>query len=96
MRLDVFLKVSRLVKRRTVAKEACDHGRIRLNGRPAKPASSIAAGDTISLDYGSHVLTVAVLSVPDGPVRKGVAAELYRLVSDVPAEGNSDFLPEPH
>lgn len=92
MRLDVFLKTSRLVKRRTVAKEACDNGRITLNGRPAKPASTVSPGDTISLDYGSHVLTVTVVEVPSAPVRKSNAASLYRL-AELPVR-NSHRPPE--
>lgn len=84
MRLDVYLKTSRLVKRRTVAKEACDNGRIFLNGRPGKAGSEVRTGDTIALDYGTRVLTVEVLAVPDGPVPKNAAAALYRVVSDVP------------
>lgn len=90
MRLDVFLKASRLVKRRTVAKEACDNGRVSLNGRPAKAGSEVRPGDTISLDYGSRLLTVAVLAVPTGPVSKAMAASLYQVVSEEktgPSEG---------
>lgn len=82
MRLDVFLKASRLVKRRTVAKEACDNGRITLNGRPGKAGSEVKPGDTIALDYETRVLTVAVLEVPGGPVSKAAAATLYRVTTD--------------
>ncbi len=80
MRLDIFLKTSRLVKRRTVAKEACDNGRISLNGKPGKAGAEVKAGDTIALDYGSHVLRVQVLAVPDGPVPKSAAAALYKVL----------------
>lgn len=86
MRLDVYLKASRLVKRRTVAKEACDNGRILLNGRPAKAGSQVKAGDTIRLDYGSRLLTVRVVEVPDGPVPKGMAPSLYEVLADVRRE----------
>jgi len=86
VRLDVYLKASRLVKRRTVAKEACDNGRILLNGRPAKAGSQVKNGDTISLDYGSRLLTVKVLEVPEGPVPKGRASSLYRVLADVRRE----------
>lgn len=82
MRLDVFLKASRLVKRRTVAKEACDNGRISLGGKPGKAGSDVRVGDRIALDYGLRVLTVEVLRVPDGPVSKAAAITLYRIVSD--------------
>jgi ribosomal 50S subunit-recycling heat shock protein len=82
LRLDVFLKASRLVKRRTVAKEACDNGRISLGGKPGKAGGDVRVGDRISLDYGPRVLTVEVLLVPDGPVSKAAATTLYRIVSD--------------
>jgi ribosomal 50S subunit-recycling heat shock protein len=83
LRLDVFLKTSRLVKRRTVAKEACDYGRVRLNDRPAKAGAEVRPGDTITLDYGYRLLTVTVVEVPSGPVRRNDASSLYRVVSDV-------------
>jgi len=82
VRLDVFLKASRLVKRRTVAKEACDNGRVHLNDRPAKAGAEVRTGDTITLDYGSRLLTVAVVEVPSGPVPKAQAASFYRVVTD--------------
>jgi len=83
VRLDVFLKTSRLVKRRTVAKEACDKGRIGLNGRPAKAGAEVRPGDLVSLDYGPRVVTVRVVGVPPGPVPRAAAGSLYELVSDV-------------
>lgn len=86
MRLDLFLKVSRLVKRRTVAKEACDNGRISLNGRPGKAGAEVKVGDRISLDYGPRVLAVEVLAVPTGPVAKAGATALYQVISDTRAE----------
>jgi len=82
LRLDLFLRVSRLVKRRTVAKEACVNGRILLNSRPAKPAAEVKPGDTITLDYGPRLLTVEVLAVPTGPLSKAAAADLYRILED--------------
>ncbi|MCL6581651.1 MAG: RNA-binding S4 domain-containing protein [Firmicutes bacterium] len=82
MRLDLFLKVSRLVKRRTVAKEACDNGKVEVNGRPGKASSEVKPGDVITLDYGPRLLTVEVLAVPEGLPPKTAAQELYRVVSD--------------
>ncbi len=86
MRLDLYLKASRLVKRRTVAKEACDNGRININGKPGKAGGEVKPGDRIALDYGSRVLTVEVLAVPTGPVPKAGAAALYRVLGDDRAE----------
>ena len=65
MRLDKWLKVSRLIKRRTVAKEACDAGRISVNGRVAKAGTDIAVGDTISVVFGNRTQTVKVLIVAE-------------------------------
>ncbi len=92
MRLDLFLKISRLVKRRTVAKEACENGRISLNGKPGKAGTEVKAGDRISLDYGPRVLTVEVLVVPAGPVATAAAAALYEVISDVRTEARDRSL----
>ncbi len=79
MRLDKFLKVSRLIKRRTVANEACDAGRVLVNGRPAKASLSVKAGDVIEIQFGAKAVKVEVLSVQE-TVKKDDAAELYRYV----------------
>ena len=79
MRLDKFLKVSRLIKRRTVANEACDAGRVLVNGRPAKASLSVKAGDVIEIQFGAKAVKVEVLSVRE-TVKKDDAAELYRYV----------------
>ena len=81
MRLDKYLKVSRLIKRRTVANEACDNARISVNGRPAKASYDVKVGDRIAIAFGSRVLTVEVLAVAEA-VRKDDAAAMYREVSD--------------
>lgn len=62
MRLDKFLKVSRLIKRRTVAKEVCDAGRVEVNGRPAKSATEVKPGDTIVIGFGPRQLKVEVVA----------------------------------
>ena len=62
MRLDKYLKVSRLIKRRTVANEACDNARISVNGRPAKASYDVKVGDKISIEFGARTLTVEVLA----------------------------------
>ena len=77
MRLDKWLKVSRLIKRRTVAQEACDGGRVSLNGRTAKPSAEVKAGDTVEISFGARTLRAEVLSVQE-TVRKDDAAALYR------------------
>ena len=77
MRLDKYLKVSRLIKRRTVANEACDAGRVLLNDRPARASASVKAGDIIEIQFGTSSVKVEVLDVQE-TVRKDYAKELYR------------------
>ena len=79
MRLDKYLKVSRLIKRRTVANEACDNERVSVNGRPARASYEVKEGDIIAIRFGEPTLTVEVLSVQDN-VGKADAAALYREV----------------
>ncbi len=77
MRLDKYLKVSRLIKRRTVANEACDNGRISVNGRVVKASYEVKQGDRIEIALGSRTLAVEVLQVADN-VRKDDAAAMYK------------------
>lgn len=77
MRLDKFLKVSRLIKRRTVANEACDNGRISVNGRVVKASYDVKAGDKIEISMGARIVAVEVLQVAEA-VRKDDAAGMYR------------------
>ena len=77
MRLDKFLKVSRLIKRRTVANEACDAGRVLVNDRPAKASARVKAGDVLEIQFGSKSVRVEVLNVQE-TVKKEEAQELYR------------------
>ena len=77
MRLDKFLKVSRIIKRRTVANEACDGARVTVNGRPAKAGYDVKVGDLLSIQFGARTLNVEVLRVEDN-VRKDDAAGMYR------------------
>lgn len=79
MRLDKYLKVSRLIKRRSVANEACDNERVTVNGRTARASYEVKAGDVISIRFGERTLTVEVLAVEDN-VGKANAAALYREV----------------
>ena len=77
MRLDKWLKVSRLIKRRTVAQEACDGGRVSINGVVAKPSREVKVGDIITVGFGAKQLKAEVLSVQE-TVRKDDAAAMYR------------------
>ena len=77
MRLDKYLKVSRLIKRRTVANEACDNERVTVNGRVARASYDVKVGDVITTRFGQKALSVEVLSVADN-VGKADAAAMYR------------------
>ena len=79
MRLDKFLKVSRLIKRRTVANEACDAGRVLVNDKPAKASAQVKTGDTIEIQFGSRNVKVEVLDVKE-TVKKEEVENLYRYV----------------
>ncbi len=79
MRLDKYLKVSRLIKRRTVANEACDNGRVSVNGRVVKASYEVKAGDRIEIAMGARTVAVEVLQVADN-VRKDDAASMYKEV----------------
>ena len=77
MRLDKFLKVSRLIKRRTVANEACDAGRVLVDGKSAKASLNVKEGDVIEIEFGTRTVKVEVLDVQE-TVRKDEAKELYK------------------
>ena len=77
MRLDKYLKVSRLIKRRTVANEACDAGRVLINERPAKASAQVKAGDVLEIQFGTRSVKVEVLDVQE-TVKKEAAQEMYR------------------
>lgn len=80
MRLDKYLKVSRLIKRRTVANEACDGGRVTVNGKVARASYGVKVGDVIALHFGERVLAVEVLDVSE-TAGKSEASLLYREVN---------------
>jgi ribosomal 50S subunit-recycling heat shock protein len=77
MRLDKFLKVSRLIKRRTVANEACDAGRVLVNGQVAKASVKVKVGDIIEIQFGTKVVKAEVLDIQD-TTKKEEAKELFR------------------
>ena len=97
MRLDKYLKISRLIKRRTVANEACDNGRVTLNGRVAIASADVKPGDIIGIAFGNRETKVEVLAVQEN-VRKEAAADMFRYLpaeaadvpaADVPAAGET-------
>ena len=79
MRLDKFLKVSRLIKRRTVANEACDAGRVLINDKPAKASANVKEGDILTIQFGNKDVKVEVLDVQEN-VKKEEAKELFRYI----------------
>lgn len=82
MRLDKFLKLTRLIKRRSVAKEIIEEGLIKINGRVAKPANEIKIDDIIELKLGTHILTIKVKDVRD-ITTKETANKLYEIINDL-------------
>lgn len=84
MRLDKFLKVSRLIKRRTVANEACDSERISVNGRAAKASYDVKIGDKITVTFGNRSVTVRVLEIKD-TTKKSEASGMYEIISEAEA-----------
>ncbi len=79
MRLDKFLKVSRLIKRRTVASEVCRSGQVTVNGRPAKAGLDVALGDRVEIKLGERIIRLEIVEIRDGvPARE--ASGLYRLL----------------
>ncbi|MGE5701358.1 MAG: RNA-binding S4 domain-containing protein [Clostridia bacterium] len=83
MRLDKFLKVSRLIKRRTLAKDVCDQSRVEINERPAKASSNVKIGDTLSIRFGQKRVVVQIEDIKENP-RKEEAASLYKLIGEIP------------
>ena len=79
MRLDKYLKVSRLIKRRTVANEACSGGRVKVNGNTAKPSVDVKEGDILEITFGEKTLKVKILNVSEH-VRKDDASAMYEAV----------------
>jgi len=79
MRLDKYLKVTRLIKRRTVANEACDAGRVQINGRPAKASAEVKAGDRLTIQFGNKDVSVEVLGIQE-TIHKEDASDLFRYI----------------
>ena len=81
MRLDKYLKISRLIKRRTVANEACDAQRVKVNGRPVRASYEVKAGDIIEMSVGGRVIRAEVLDAPAYATKEG-AQGLYRILGE--------------
>ena len=81
MRIDKYLKVSRIIKRRTVANEACSSGRVTVNGKIAKPGTVVSPGDLIAIRFGEHLGQYEVIGISE-TVRKEKAAEMYRVIQE--------------
>ncbi len=92
MRLDKFLKVSRLIKRRTVAKEVADQGRIDINGVTAKSSSTVKEGDQLTIRYGNRTLVADIHRILD-TTKKEDAAQMYTIVSEERVQDTNDFQP---
>jgi ribosomal 50S subunit-recycling heat shock protein len=82
MRLDKYLKLSRIIKQRSIAKWACDAGRVEMSGRRAKAGTDVRVGDEISVSLRDRFLRVKVLEVPEGNVSRERAASLYEVVEE--------------
>ncbi|MBU8908437.1 RNA-binding S4 domain-containing protein [Desertibacillus haloalkaliphilus] len=91
MRLDKFLKVSRLIKRRTLAKEISDQGRITINGQTAKAGSNVKAGDELTIRFGQKLVTIQVEEIKE-TTRKADADSMYTVVKEEPIKSEPDFL----
>jgi len=83
MRLDKYLKVSRLIKRRTVANEVTSQGRIFLNDKAAKPSSTVKEGDTLRIEYYNKTVIVEIIKVPAGNVSAQEAKDLYKTSEEI-------------
>ncbi|MTD39962.1 RNA-binding S4 domain-containing protein [Erwinia sp. CPCC 100877] len=90
MRLDKFLKVSRIIKRRTVAKEVADKGRIQINGILAKSSSSVKLGDQVKIQFGNKLLEIKVLELHDS-TKKEDAEKMYQVISETRVDNSSNL-----
>ena len=82
MRLDKFLKLSRIIKRRSVANEACHNSRVLLNGKEAKSSKEVKVGDELSVHFGDKTFKFRILQIPQGNVGKADAYDLYEVIGE--------------
>jgi ribosomal 50S subunit-recycling heat shock protein len=92
MRLDKWLKTARIIKRRPVANEICDQGRVKVNDRVAKAGTVLAVDDKIEIKFGQKLVVVTVLAIPAGQVSTQLAKTLYNVMSEVRLESDLDFV----
>jgi len=92
MRLDKFLKASRLLKRRSLAQEACDLGAVKVNGKEAKAAKRLKEGDILELDLSHVYLKVRVCALPEGGIRKTEASSLYEILEERKKDWRKELL----
>ncbi|HAK61357.1 MAG TPA: RNA-binding protein [Nitrospiraceae bacterium] len=91
MRLDLFLKISRLVKRRAVARTLCDAGKVLVNGQSARPARAVRPGDRLTLQFPSRSIELEVLAIPAAARKPGAGEEPYRITQEKQISGESDL-----
>ena len=91
MRLDLFLKTSRLVKRRAVARTLCDGGKVLVNGHSARPARAVRPGDRLTLQFPSRSIELEVLAIPASVRKTGAGEELYRITKEKRVARESDL-----
>lgn len=90
MRLDKFLKVSRIIKRRTLAKEISDEGRIKVNGRVAKASAALDVGDTLEIRFGRSIMTYEIVELNE-KAKKDEASRMFKIINEEKIEKDSDF-----
>ena len=90
MRLDKFLKVSRIIKRRTLAKEISDEGRIKVNGRVAKASAALSEGDTLEIRFGRSIMTYEIVELNE-KAKKDEASRMFKILNEEKIEKDSDF-----
>lgn len=81
MRIDKFLKISRVIKRRTIAQQACDGGRIEINGKVVKPAKEVKVGDIVTVSFGNNAMSFKVLSTDEKQTKQS-AESMYELIEE--------------
>jgi ribosomal 50S subunit-recycling heat shock protein len=94
VRLDLFLKTSRLIKRRTIAREMCENGRVLVNGHEAKPAKEVRQGDVITLKFSSRIIDLKIINEPAASSRKTPPDELYTVTAETRLPKEKDLWSE--
>lgn len=91
MRLDKYLKLTRILKRRTQAKELCDKGKIYIDNRHGKASSNVREGQIVKVNFGKREVTFEILKVPEGNIRKDEAETLYRIIKVLNKRGDDEI-----